>query len=216
MVLLLLQSQTLLRTSSWVQKALSSQGILMEYWYPVSPGWLGATVWGQARGLRQDNAGVGGILWFVEANVFVHPGNTSIRHLLGSLPTSSSFGLYVCIEFLFWGFMSLCVYICDFAIWLILRILGFLCSWVYSEISLKELRSSSSICCFMRLPDEKNRQQDVNDMLKISMLPYLEKNTGSRDRLWAFRAYVYHSSAVPAQESCFSLPPSPRLKLEKG
>lgn len=53
-------------------------------------------------------------------------------------------------------------------------------------------------------------------MLKISMLPYLEKNTGSRDRLWAFKACVYHSSVEPAQESCFSLPLSPCLKLEKG
>ena len=56
---------------------------------------------GPSQGLRQDDAGVGGILWFVEANVFVPPGNTSIRHLLGSFPTSSSFGLNVCVEFLF-------------------------------------------------------------------------------------------------------------------
>lgn len=142
MVLLLLQSQTLLSTVEyrrpWVVR------ILMKYWYPVSRGWLGTTVWGQARGLRQDNAEVGGILWFVEANVFFHPGNTSIRHLLGSSPCLA---LLVCMYVWnsFWGFMSLCVYTCDFAIWLILRILGFLCSWVHSEVSLKELGSSSSI-----------------------------------------------------------------------
>lgn len=51
--------------------------------------------WDSAGGLRQARASGMGPLCCMDTNMLAHPGNISLKHPLGTLPASSSLGLYV-------------------------------------------------------------------------------------------------------------------------